>query len=274
MRIKIAGLQMSCSDNVEKNLKKAVDMAKVAADNGAKVIALQELFYLPWFPAETHEEQFGLADYEDGEALSKMSRVARDHEVVIVCPAFEKTEDGRYFNTAFVIDADGSLAGKYRKIHVPDIPMWREKYYFSPGDMGFGVFETKYVKIGVQICWDVFFPEGARTLALNGAQLIVVPTAAAYASASRWEHMASSAAIANGVYVMRVNRVGGPERQRFYGKSFVVDPFGEIPLEPTGKNDAIMLTEMDTAEIEEARRIWNFMGDRRPDQYSDLVNGG
>jgi len=249
-------------------------MAKVAAEKGAKVAAFQELFCLPWFPDETHEERFGLAEPDGGTSLSTMARVAEDTDMVIVCPVFEKTEDGRYFNSAYVLDADGSVAGKYRKVHVPDIPLWHEKYYFSPGDLGFNVIPTKYAKIGVQICWDVFVPEGARALALNGAELIVMPTAAAYASAQKWEHMATAAAIANGVYVMRVNRVGGPERQRFYGKSFVVNPFGEIPLEPTGKNDAIMLSEMDTVEIEEARRIWNFMDDRRPDQYSALVSPG
>jgi N-carbamoylputrescine amidase len=273
MRLKIAGIQMSCSDNLEKNLKKAVEMTKVAAEKGAKVIALQEMFSLPWFPAEKLDENFGLADGSN-EALDAMKRVAKDEKVVIVCPMFEKTDDGVYYNSAYVLDADGSVAGKYRKVHVPDIPLWHEKFYFSPGDLGFQVIQTRYVKIGVLICWDIFFPEAARALALKGAELLVVPTAAAYASAAKWEHMASSAAIANNVYVMRVNRVGGPERQRFYGKSFVVDPYGEIDLEPTGKNDAIMLTEIDTAEVEEARRIWNFMGDRRPDQYSDIITGG
>jgi len=272
MRIKIAGIQMSCSDNIEKNLKKAVDMAKVAADKGANVIAFQELFHLPFFPVEMDDERFGLAEPDDGTALSVMARVASDTDTVLVCPIFEKADDGRYFNTAYVIDADGTVAGKYRKVHVPDLPLWHEKFYFSPGDLGFNVITTKYAKIGVQLCWDVFFPEGSRALALGGAELIVMPTAAAYASAQKWEHMASSAAIANGVYVMRVNRVGGPERQRFYGKSFVVNPFGEIPLEPTGRNDAIMLADMDSADMEEARRIWNFMGDRRPDQYTDLVS--
>ena len=273
MRFKIAGIQMSCSDNTGKNMKKAVEMASYALENGAKLIVFQQLFHLPWFPAEADENAFSFAEGEDGPAISKMRELAREGGAVFVCPVFEKSPDGKFFNTAFVIDADGSVAGKYRKAHVPDIPLWREKFYFSPGDTGFPVFDTKCGKIGVQLCWDVFFPEGFRALALKGAQVVVAPTAAAFASASKWEKMITSAAIANGIYVFRVNRVGGAERQRFYGKSFLANPFGEIAIEPTGKSDAVVMAEIDTDEVGEARELCNFLGDRRPEAYGDLLEG-
>lgn len=273
MRFKIAGIQMSCSDNTGKNMKKAEEMARYALENGAKMIVFQQLFHLPWFPAEADEKAFSFAEAEDGPVISKMKELAREGGAVFVCPIFEKSPEGKFFNTAFVIDADGSVAGKYRKAHVPDIPLWREKFYFSPGDTGFPVFDTRYGKIGVQLCWDVFFPEGFRALALKGAQVVVAPTAAAFASASKWEKMITSAAIANGIYVFRVNRVGGAERQRFYGKSFLANPFGEIAIEPTGKGDAVVMVEVDTDEVGEARELCNFLGDRRPETYGDLLEG-
>ena len=273
MKLKIAGIQMSCSDSPERNLKKASEMAEYALENGAKVIAFQQLFHLPWFPAEAREDGFSLAETEDGPAITRMKRIAHDGGAVLVCPIFEKDGDN-FYNTAFVIDADGSVAGRYRKVHVPDIPLWREKYYFTPGDLGFPVIDTKHGRIGVQLCWDVFFPEGFRALTLKGAQIIITPTAAAFASAQKWERMVTAAATANGVFVFRVNRVGGSERQRFYGKSFLANPFGEISIEPTGRTDAVVLAEADYDEIDEARELWNFLGDRKPEHYGDLLGGG
>ena len=272
MKFKIAGIQRSCSESPEKNLKKATEMAEVAIENGAKIIAFQQLFHLPWLADEEEKERFSFAEGEDGPAISTMKEMAKKGDTVMVCPIFEKTEDG-FYNTAFVIDADGTVAGKYRKVHVPDIPLWKEKFYFASGEDGFPVFQTKYAKIGVQLCWDVFFPEGARALALKGAEIIVSPTAAAFASAQKWERMLTSAAIANGLYVFRINRVGGPERQRFYGKSFLVNPYGELTIEPTGKSDAVVLADVDLSEVEEARRIWNFFKDRKPELYGDLTGG-
>ena len=270
MRFKFAGIQMSCSDDPEKNLKKASELAEVALENGAKVIAFQQLFHLPWFPERMDDECFALAEDEDGPAVTRMRALASEGDAVVVCPVFEKTGDS-YYNTAFVIDAGGKVLGKYRKVHIPDIPLWHEKHYFAPGDTGFPVFETRYARIGVQLCWDVFFPEGFRSLAIKGAQLIVAPTAAAFSSALKWERMVTSAAIANGLYVARINRVGGSERQRFYGKSFLVNPFGDITIEPTGRSDAVVLADVDLDEIEEARSVWNFFRDRRPDDYTDLT---
>jgi len=270
MSFKAAGIQMSCSNDPARNLKKAVDMVGVAVENGAKVIVLQQLFHLPWFPSSADEMGFELAETVDGPAVTAMRRIAKESGGVIVCPIFEKDE-GAYYCTAFVIDADGEIVGKYRKAHVPDIPLWREKFYFSPGDTGFPVFQTRYAKIGVQLCWDIFFPEGFRALALKGAEFIALPTAAAFASSVKWERMATSAATANGVFVFRVNRVGGADNQRFYGKSFLVNPYGEITIDPTGRTDAVVLADVDLIEVEEAREVWNFLGDRRPELYNDLA---
>jgi len=272
LRYKAAGIQMSCTENTEKNLRKAADMTEVAVEKGAKLVVFQQLFHLPWFPAVTDDARLSLAETEDGPAITEMRRLAAASGVVMVCPIFEKSGDA-YYNTAFVINSDGSIAGRYRKAHVPDIPLWREKYYFSPGDHGFPAIDTSLGRIGVQLCWDAFFPEGFRALALNGAHIIVVPTAAAFASASRWERMLTASAIANGVYVFRVNRVGGDEQQKFYGKSFMVNPFGEITIEPTGKSDAVIFADVDKDEIDEARKIWNFFGDRRPELYQDILKG-
>lgn len=272
MRHKIAGIQMSCSDSPERNLKKASEMAEYALEGGAKIIAFQQLMHLPWFLDETDEKRFSYAEDEDGPLIARMRHVAREGGAVIVCPVFEKSGDN-FYNTAFVIDSDGSIAGRYRKVHIPDIPLWREKYYFTPGDTGFPVIKTAYGNIGVQLCWDAFFPEGFRALALKGAQLIVAPTAAAFASAARWEKVLTAAAITNGVYIFRVNRVGGSDRQKFYGKSFLIDPFGEVTIEPTGKSDAVLLADVDFDEIKEAREVWNFLGDRRPEHYGDLLGG-
>jgi len=272
MKLKIAGIQMSCSDSPERNLKKASEMVEYAREGGAKIIAFQQLMHLPWFLDETDEKRFSYAEDEDGPLITKMRQLAREGGAVIVCPVFEKS-GGNFYNTAFVIDSDGSIAGKYRKVHIPDIPLWREKYYFTSGDMGFPVIKTAYGNIGVQLCWDAFFPEGFRALALKGAQLIVAPTAAAFASAARWEKVLTAAAIANGVYIFRVNRVGGTDHQKFYGKSFLLNPFGEITIEPTGKSDAVLLADLDFDEIKEAREVWNFLGDRRPEHYGDLLGG-
>ncbi|HEY3347966.1 MAG TPA: nitrilase-related carbon-nitrogen hydrolase [Nitrospirota bacterium] len=272
MRFKIAAVQFTCSERPEKNLAKAAELALYAIEHGAKVVAFQQLFHLPWFLADKGDEGFAFAEGLDGPAVTLMREIAAKGDAVIVCPIFEKADDGKYYNTAVVIDADGTVAGKYRKVHIPDIPLWREKSYFSPGSE-FPVIQTKHLKIGVQLCWDIFFPEGFRALALKGAQLIVVPTAAAFATAKKWERMAAAAATSNGVYVLRVNRVGGSERQRFYGRSFLVNPFGETPVEPTGKSDCVFLTDYDSDELEEARELWNFFGDRRPEAYGDLVEG-
>jgi N-carbamoylputrescine amidase len=213
-----------------------------------------------------------LAEKIDGPSMMRMQKLAKENGVVLVCPIFEKEGENAFYNSAVVIDAGGEILGSYRKIHIPQIPLWEEKYYFSPGNLGFPVFETKFAVIGVQICWDNFFPEGSRILALRGAQIIFSPTAAAFASQKRWETVISSNAISNGIYFFRVNRVGSEEKQDFYGKSFCISPEGELLDEPTGMKEGIALIDIDLRSIDKVRKEWPFFKDRRPETYKEIVN--
>jgi N-carbamoylputrescine amidase len=204
--------------------------------------------------------------------MMRMQKLAKENGIVLVCPIFEKEGENAFYNSAVVIDAGGEILGSYRKIHVPQIPLWEEKYYFSPGNFGFPVFKTKFGVIGVQICWDNFFPEGSRILALRGAQIIFSPTAAAFASQKRWETVISSNAISNGVYFFRVNRVGSEEKQDFYGRSFCISPEGELLDEPTGMKEGIALIDIDLRSIDKVRKEWPFFKDRRPEVYKEIVD--
>lgn len=266
----MAGIQLSCCEERQRNIEKAVKFAQIAVEKGAKIICFQELFTTPWFPREINNEHFSLAEKMDGPSVTSMQRLSRDHEVVIICPIFEKGEEG-FFNSAVVIDAGGEVLGRYRKIHVPQIPLWEEKYYFSPGNLGFPIFRTKFAAIGIQICWDNFFPEGSRILALKGAQVIFSPTAAAFASHKRWETVISGNAISNSVYIFRINRVGSEEKQDFYGRSFCVSPEGELMDKPTGMKEAIAFIDIDLKEIERVKKEWSFFKDRRPEVYREIV---
>jgi len=269
--VKLAGIQLACYEEKERNIEKAVKFVRIAVEKGAQIICFQELFTTPWFPREMNKENFSFAEERDGPSVSAMQELSHDYGVVIICPIFERGEEG-FFNSTVVIDAGGGILGQYRKIHVPQIPLWEEKYYFSPGNLGFPVFETQFAVIGVQICWDNFFPEGARILALKGAQVIFSPTAAAFASQKRWETVISANAIANGVYFFRVNRVGSEEKQDFYGKSFCVSPEGELLDKPTGMKEAIAFVDIDPKEIERVRKEWSFFKDRRPEVYSGICS--
>jgi N-carbamoylputrescine amidase len=270
--LKLAGIQLSCNEEKERNIAKAVKFARVAAEKGAQIICFQELFTNPWFPREMSKDHFSFAEEMDGPSVAGMQGLAREYGVVCVCPIFEMGKDG-FFNSAVIVDAGGEILGSYRKIHVPQIPLWEERYYFLPGNIGFPVFRTKFADIGVQICWDNFFPEGSRILALKGAQVIFSPTAAAFASQSKWETVISSNAISNGVYIFRVNRVGSEAKQDFYGRSFCVSPEGEFMDKPTGMKEGIALIDVDLKHIERARKEWPFFKDRRPDIYHEIFRG-
>ena len=269
--MKLAGIQISCSEDKEKNLEKAIKFAQIASEKGAIIICFQELFATHWFPKEMDKSHFSLAEKIDGPSMRRMKKLAKENEVVLVCPMFEKEGESSFYNSAVVIDAGGEILGSYRKIHVPQIPLWEEKYYFSPGNLGFPIFETRFAVIGVQICWDNFFPEGSRILALKGAQIIFSPTAAAFASQKKWETVISGNAISNGVYLFRVNRVGSEERQDFYGKSFCMSPEGELVDEPTGMKEGIALIDIDLRNIDKVRKEWPFFKDRRPETYKEIV---
>jgi len=268
--IKLAGIQISCCEAKERNIEKAVKFTQIAIEKGANLICFQELFTTHWFPREMNKRFFPLAEKMDGFTITRMQKLAEEYGVVLICPIFEIEEDS-FYNSAIVIDAGGEILGSYRKIHVPQIPLWEEKYYFSPGNHRLPVFKTKFAPIGVQICWDNFFPEGSRILALKGAKIIFSPTAAAFASQRKWETVISSNAIANGVYIFRVNRVGSEEKQDFYGRSFCISPEGELLDKPTGMKDSIALIEIDLKNIDKARKEWPFFKDRRPEVYKEIA---
>lgn len=290
--VRLAGIQICCSEEKERNVEKAIKFARIAVEKGANIICFQELFTTHWFPREMSKAHFLLAEKFDGPSIMRMRELATESEVALVCPIFEsdsappsplrgegegegqfsqRERGGEFYNSAVVIDAGGEILGVYRKVHVPQIPLWEEKFYFAPGNLGFPVFKSKFASIGIQICWDNFFPEGSRILAIKGAQVIFSPTAAAFASQSRWETMISSNAIANGVYFFRVNRVGSEEKQDFYGKSFCVSPEGELVDKPTGMKEGIAILDIDLRRIDEVRREWPFFKDRRPEAYKEIA---
>ncbi len=269
--IKIAGIQMACGEEKKKNLEKAIGLIELAAERGAKLVCLQELFNTDWFPKEVNSTSFRLAEPVDGEAVSTLRELAKRTGTLIVAPFFEE-EGGKYYNSAAVIENDGELIGVYRKVHVPQIPLYEEGHYFAAGDE-FPVFKTSLGTIGIQICWDNFYPEGARLLALKGAELILSPTAAAFASQERWKTVIAANAITNGLYVLRVNRVGKEEKHQFYGQSFCVDPMGEVMGEPSGTGDGIYEVEVDLSVVHRVRKDYPYLKLRREDVYGPLIAG-
>ena len=267
--IKLAGIQISCGEEKERNVEKAIRFLQLAVERGANIVCFQELFATHWFPKEMDQGHFLLAEPAHGPTLMRMQQFAKEQGVVLICPFFEKDEQ-MFFNSAMVIDAGGEILGNYRKIHIPQIPLWEERFYFSSGNLGFPVFKTKYAVIGVQICWDNFFPEGSRILALKGAQIIFSPTAAAFASQEKWKTVISSNAMTNGVFIFRVNRVGSEEKQDFYGRSFCVSPEGELMDKPSGMKEGITFIDIDLKSIDRIRKEWPFLKDRKPENYQEI----
>lgn len=238
-----------------------------------KIISFSELFNTIWFPYVEGGDislKKKFSETIPGPTVEEFSPLAKKWEMVIVLPISEIDGD-LFYNSAAVIDADGKLLGVYRKVHIPRLPLWYEKDYFTPGDKLFPVFKTKYVRLGVQICWDNFFPEGSRAIGLGGGQLIVCPTASAMKTFERWEKVISANAIANGLFALRINRTGSETAQDFYGETFCVNPEGEIISEPAGMNDSLSIFEIDTAEIEQTRKMWPFFEDRRPETYMEIA---
>jgi N-carbamoylputrescine amidase len=231
-------VQMSCSPQPEANLAKAVEQIDHAARQGAQIICLQELFRSRYFCQSEDTNCFRLAEPIPGPTTEMLSKLAAEREIVLIVPLFEKRAEGLFHNTAVVIDADGTLLGKYRKMHIPDDPLYYEKFYFTPGDLGFRTFQTRYARISVLVCWDQWFPEGARLAALGGAQILFYPTAIGWHHAEKpktretqheaWEIVQRGHAVANGVYVAAVNRVGTEDGLQFWGASFLSDPFGRL----------------------------------------------
>lgn len=269
--LKIAGIQMVCTDDPKKNLQKALNLINIAVEKGARIVCLQELFHTHWFPATKDERNFELAESLKGHLIRTLRKKAKDNSIVLLCPIFEKVMDGLYYNTTVVINKDGRILGSYRKNHLPDITYWEEGFYFAKGDLGFPVFHTKWADIGILMCWDNFFPEAARILALKGAQIIFCPTACAFASQKKWEQVIAANAINNGLFCFRVNRVGQENDLYFYGESFCVDPEGDFIAEPSGLTDAVVLANIDLGRIELTRRIWHFFKERRPEIYGEVI---
>jgi N-carbamoylputrescine amidase len=278
-------IQMSCSTDPRENLAKAEARIQEAAKKGAQIICLQELFRSQYFCREENADLFELAETVPGPSTDALSKLARGLNVVIVGSLFERRAPGIYHNTAAIIDADGSLLGKYRKMHIPDDPLYYEKFYFTPGDLGFPNFDTRFARIGVLVCWDQWYPEGARLSSLGGANILFYPTAIGWhpsekkefgaAQLDAWRTIQRSHAIANGIFVAAVNRVGfegTPESGlEFWGHSFVCDPFGQVLAEASADKEEILLAECDPARSEEVRRNWPFLRDRRIDAYSPIL---
>jgi N-carbamoylputrescine amidase len=279
-------IQMSCSLDPRENLAKAEARIQEAAKRGAQIICLQELFRSQYFCREENADLFELAEPVPGPSTEALSKLARSLNVVIIGSFFERRTAGIYHNTAAVIDAGGALLGKYRKMHIPDDPLYYEKFYFTPGDLGFPNFDTRFARVGVLVCWDQWYPEGARLSSLGGANILFYPTAIGWhpsekqefgtAQLDAWRTIQRAHAIANGVFVAAVNRVGfegSPESGlEFWGHSFVCDPFGQILAEASADKEEILMVECDPKRVEEVRRNWPFLRDRRIDAYSPILN--
>jgi len=270
--LRVAGIQMACGEEKEENLSRALELAETALDRGAKILCFQECFHIPWIPLASDSDRFSYAEPIPGEATERVGELTKRYGAVAICPVFEREMPGVYYNSAAVIGPEGTLLGKYRKNHIPQIPNYEEKFYFRPGDLGYPVFPTGFATLGIQICWDNFFPEGSRILALKGAELILAPTATStLAAIPKWEKMIASHAIANGIFVFRINRVGREGKIAFYGRSFCVDPHGEFLCEPSGQGDGAIFADIDLGMVREARETWAFFRDRRPEIYGELA---
>jgi N-carbamoylputrescine amidase len=277
-------VQMRCSTDLEENLEKAITGIREAAAKGAQIVCLQELFRSQYFCQIEDHRFFDLAEPIPGRSTERLSKLAEELGVVIVASLFEKRAEGLYHNTAAVLDADGKYLGKYRKMHIPDDPQYYEKFYFTPGDLGFRAWDTRFGRIGVLICWDQWYPEAARLTALSGAQILFYPTAIGWLPAekqehgaqqqSAWETIQRSHAIANGVYVCAVNRVGQEGDSaggiEFWGGSFVSDPGGRV-LVRGGTGEEVLTAACDLSKVDASRTHWPFFRDRRIDAYSDIT---
>jgi N-carbamoylputrescine amidase len=279
--LRIALVQQRAGDDLETNAKRAEEAIIAATARGAQLVCLQELFRSHYFPQEEHFSRFDLAESIPGPTSERMGKLAAELHVVLVVPIFERRAAGVFHNSAVVFDSDGSTAGVYRKMHIPDDPLFLEKFYFSPGDLGFHAFDTSVGRIGVLICWDQWFPEAARLLTLDGAELILYPTAIAWvdadsadeneASRDSWITVQRGHAIANGVFVAAVNRIGTEGQLRFYGSSFVSDPQGQLLAQASIDSEEILVADCDLDSIDRQRRVWPFLRDRRIDAYAELL---
>jgi N-carbamoylputrescine amidase len=281
-------VQMKCTTNKEENLTRATEKIREAAKRGAQVISLHELFAGEYFCRTEDAALFDLAEPVPGPTTERLAKVAEELKVALVASVFERRAAGVYHNTCAVLDADGTYLGKYRKMHIPDDPLYYEKFYFTPGDLGFLNFDTKYARVGVQICWDQWYPEGSRLTAMKGAQVIFYPTSIGWHPREKgevgavqldsWKTIQRAHAVANGIYVAVVNRVGyegkpekGDAGLEFWGNSFVADPSGQVLAEAAQDKEEVLVVECDPGKSEDTRRNWPFFRDRRIDAFGGLL---
>lgn len=282
-KVNVGIVQMSCTSDKQANLQKAIENIREAAAKGAQIVCLQELFTSLYFCDVEDYDNFQLAEPVPGPSTEALAKVAAETGVVIIASLFEKRAQGLYHNTTAVLDADGTYLGKYRKMHIPDDPAFYEKFYFTPGDLGYKVFNTKFGTIGVLICWDQWYPEAARITSLMGADILFYPTAIGWATAqdedtnieqyNAWQTIQRSHAVANGVHVVSVNRVGYEQEglMKFWGGSFISNPFGTILYKASHENEEVVVHELDTSLTEKYRTHWPFMRDRRIDSYQQIT---
>src|ERR1700686_2811346 len=284
-KLTVGLLQRQCSKDSAANLAGTVEAIREASKRGAQIVCLEELFRSQYFCREENADNFDLAESIPGSTSEALSKLARDLRIVIIGSIFERRAAGLYHNTAGVLDPDGALLGLYRKMHIPEDPPYYEKFYFPPGDLGFPNFDPRYGRIGVLVCWDQWYPEGARLSTLRGANILFYPTAIGWhpsekaefgaAQLDAWRTIQRSHAIANGIFVAAANRVGfeGPPDKglEFWGSSFVSDPFGQLIAEASTNKEEILIAECDLGRMEEVRRNWPFLRDRRTDAYAPLL---
>ncbi|WP_462266814.1 carbon-nitrogen hydrolase [Mucilaginibacter sp.] len=280
-KVKVGLVQTTCTADKQQNLQKAVEKVREAAAKGAQIVCLQELFTSLYFCDIEDYDNFKLAEPIPGPSTDELSKVAAELGVVIIASLFEKRTQGLYHNTTAVLDADGTYLGKYRKMHIPDDPGFYEKFYFTPGDLGYKVFKTRFATIGVLICWDQWYPEAARITALMGAEILFYPTAIGWASTQEpdtnteqynaWQTIQRSHAIANGVHVVSVNRVGEEVGLKFWGGSFVANPFGTVMFQGSHHDEQVSVVELDTNQTDHYRTHWPFLRDRRIDSYAPVT---
>ena len=279
-------VQMAMSAEVDENLKRAGEFVREAAGKGAKIICLPEMFRSQYFCQREDVNLFNLAETIPGKSTTILGAIAKELKVTIIVPVFERRAMGMHHNSLAVIGEDGEIVGIYRKMHIPDDPSYYEKFYFTPGDLGFKAFDTPTAKIGTLICWDQWFPEGARLTALRGAEILFYPTAIGWhpfekedvgaSQQDAWQTIQRSHAIANGIFVASVNRVGhevfneGTDGIQFWGHSFVADPFGVVIAQASDDKEEVLICEIDRARMEDVRRNWQFLRDRRIENYGDL----
>ena len=280
--VKVGLVQMSCTADVNDNLAKAIAKTREAAAQGAQIVCLQELFKSLYFCDVEDHANFSLGEAIPGPTTDVLSELAKEIGIVIIASLFEKRAPGLYHNTTAVLDADGSYLGKYRKMHIPDDPGYYEKFYFTPGDLGYKVFQTKFGKLGVLICWDQWYPEAARITSLMGAEILFYPTAIGWdvneqdpaisqEQYNAWQTIQRSHSVANGVYVVSVNRVGREADQQFWGGSFVSNPFGSLMYLASHDQEETKVIELDLDKTEYYRTTWPYLRDRRIDSYQPIT---